>query len=129
MNRDVLILLPFLATTTTAVAFVGLGEYLWRYPRTRLVPGGLKHRWSFGMLTVLMLAVFFVLPFVLVGEYRVAVVASVLTVAVLPTAARQLVREIVDDLREHRRDRRGLFEHAHGCVAREPHGPSRPQAT
>jgi hypothetical protein len=91
--------------------------HLLRHPFTRLWPSFLKHKWIVGLLCVMTLYINFVAPFILVGQYFVGVTSFCLTSMVVFLWKRELLEWIIVDLRNHKANFRGLFQHSSTCPA------------
>jgi hypothetical protein len=112
-------MLTFIFTSSVAVAMMWIARQLlqprWEHLAHRF-PSQLLHRWSLGAFGLLALYVFFVLPFILLGQVIVAVVAFLLTTFIILFFARDVLDWIISDIREHRAQKRKWFEHSDDCV-------------
>ena len=102
-----------------AIAMMWLARALlrprWEHLAHRF-PAQLLHRWSLGGIALLALYAFFCVPFLVLGAYQVAMVGFATATGVVALVGRDVVAWIVDDLREHLAERRGIFEHGKSCV-------------
>lgn len=88
-----------------------LNRYVFKHPTARFIPSPLRHTWFAGLsITV---AIFIVcLPGFLTGFWAVSTLVFVLLLVLFRKKGLQL---LIDDLRLHRKDKRGLFQHSEGC--------------
>jgi hypothetical protein len=115
-------MVTFAVTSLVAIAMLGLARRLLRPRWERLAPYfpvALLHRWSLGSIGLGALFLFFVGPFLLMGEWTVAAAGFAVAAIAVGTCGRDVIAWIVDDLREHRAESRGLFEHSEHCVVHD----------
>lgn len=112
-------MLTYVLTSTTAVVMMWAARQLlqprWEHLAHRF-PAQLLHRWSLGSFGLSALYVFFVLPFFLLGEYVVSIVAFLITTFIILFFARDVLEWIVSDVQEHRAQKRKWFQHSDDCV-------------
>lgn len=109
-------LLVFIVPNAVGLLAVLVTRHLLRNPLSRLYPDRLKHRWSMGIVVVSALYVNFVTPYVLIGQLATAILAFVLTTLAMLVAGQEFLLWILDDLKKHLRERRGLFQHRNQCT-------------
>ena len=86
-------------------------RYAFRHPTTRLVPLPLRHTWFAG-LSIITAVFVFCLPILLTRFWLI----GALTFAVLLFLRRKRsIQLLIDDLKLHRMDKRGLFRHSEDC--------------
>lgn len=94
-----------------ALTILLLIQYVFKNPTTRLIPKALRHTWFAGVGRTVAI-ILFCAPIFLAGNWVVAL--AVLTILIVKFRNKSL-RLIVDDLRNHRRDNRGIFQHSEDC--------------
>lgn len=96
-----------------AIAAIGfsLNSYVYKHPKTRILPDMLRHTWFSGFSQVLSCCLL-CLPFLFTSFWPFAALALILLVAAFP---RRGITLIYDDLRAHSLDGRGLFCHSKNC--------------
>ncbi|NOZ76468.1 MAG: hypothetical protein GXO65_02070 [Euryarchaeota archaeon] len=77
------------------------------------LPRPLYHRWFFGIYSILVVYIFMVIPYLWIGEYKVAVASMFLSTLGFLLIGKDLVRMAMADLRSHFEDGRSPFEHSH----------------
>jgi predicted ABC-type exoprotein transport system permease subunit len=84
---------------------------VFKHPTTRLVPKALRHTWfaGLGRTTAIIL---FCTPMFLAGMWAAAF--TVFTVLMV-TFRKESWMLIIDDLENHRKDKRGIFQHSKDC--------------
>ena len=85
----------------------------------KIVPRSLVHRWTLGTMAIGGLVLFFSVPFFLVGAYAVGVAGLLVVTLVTATFGRDILVWIIDDLKEHWRERRSLFRHSASCIVHQ----------
>lgn len=88
-----------------------LNKYAFKHPTTRLVPKSLRHTWFAG-LSVILAKFIFCLPGFLAGFWALS--ALFFTGLIVKFRDKGL-KLFVEDLRMHRREGRGLFQHSEDC--------------
>jgi len=86
-------------------------SYAFKKPTTRLVPTALRHTWFAG-LSIITCSILVALPGWLLGF---PLVASLTLIAVLFLSRKKGVKLFIEDLKFHRMEGRGLFQHSEGC--------------
>jgi hypothetical protein len=109
-------LLIFPVTSGIALAMALIAWHISWHPLTRILPSYLIHRWTMGIFCAAALYIGFALPFFVIGEYIVAVVSLIPISLILLFWGRPFLIWIVDDLRNHRREKRSAFKHSNKCV-------------
>ncbi|MEM1539617.1 MAG: hypothetical protein QXW82_06100 [Candidatus Bathyarchaeia archaeon] len=95
----------------SAFAIWQLNRYAFKHPTTRLVPKSLRHTWFAG-LSIILANFILCLPGFLTSFW----VLSALFFAILIVKFRDKgVKLFIEDLRVHRREGRGLFQHSEDC--------------
>ena len=112
-------MIAFLMTTAAAMVLMWCARQA-LMPRwavwARVVPRGLVHRWILGTMAIGALVLFFSVPFFLVGAYAVGVAGLLVVTLVTVTFGRDILVWIIEDLKEHWRERRSLTRHSASCV-------------
>jgi hypothetical protein len=120
-------MIVFILTSALALAMMWMARQLlqpkWEHLAHRF-PAQLLHRWSLGLIGLTALYIFFVAPFLLLGQYVVAAASFFVTTIIITLSARDVVDWIVDDIREHRAEKRSFFLHSDNCVVHEHYGRS-----
>ena len=88
-----------------------LNDYVYKHPTTRLVPSPLRHTW-FGGLSIVIATFIFCLPGILTGLWHASILVFMLLLVLFRKRGLQL---LIDDIRMHRKDKRGLFQHSQDC--------------
>jgi hypothetical protein len=112
-------MLTFAIASLAAIALAAFASLLVRPRWPQLapyLPVALLHRWSVGCVGLAALFVFFVGPFLLLGEWAVAAAGLLVATVIVALTCRDVIRWIVEDLRAHRADGRGPFEHSRECA-------------
>jgi len=84
---------------------------VFKHPTTRFVPSSLRHTWFAG-LSITIATFIFCLPGFLTGFWPITTLVLVLLLALFRKKGLKL---LIDDLRLHRKDKRGLFQHSKDC--------------
>lgn len=96
---------------TIGFLILKLNKYTFKHPTTRLVPSSLRHTWFAG-LSIIIATFIFCLPGFFAGFWTVSTVVFAFLLVKFRSRGVQL---FVDDLKSHRRDKRGLFQHSRDC--------------
>lgn len=94
----------------------GISWLILHEPQKRVVPRILKHRWFFGIAGLSALPLIFVIPFVVIGAYSVALAGASLVMLFTATIARIFLVWLIHDVHDHRVSRRSLFSHSRDCM-------------
>ena len=108
--------LAVLGPSLLAVIGIVYARRLYRFPASRLAPDAVKHTWVGGIGYSGVLVGFLMLPPVLLRHWDVAAVALVAAVVMLAGPYREIALGLSGDLRKHRAEGRGLFQHDDTCV-------------
>jgi len=108
--KTLLIYLTILFWTATLIILL-LIQYVFKNPTTRLIPKALRHTWFAGAGRTVAI-ILFCMPIFLAGNYVVAL--TVLTTLIIKFRSKSL-HLIIDDLKNHHRDNRGIFQHSEDC--------------
>ncbi|MEM2779335.1 MAG: hypothetical protein QW791_00480 [Candidatus Bathyarchaeia archaeon] len=88
-----------------------INRYTFKHPTTRLVPKPLRHTWFAGLSVILAIFIF-CLPGLLTSFW---VLSALFFLALLIKFRDKGLKLLIEDLRMHRRDGRGLFQHSENC--------------
>lgn len=95
----------------SAFAIWQLNKYVFRHPTTRLVPQFLRHTWFAG-LSIILATLIFCLPGFLAGFWAATVPVFIILLIKFRDRGLKL---FIEDLEQHRKDGRGLFQHSEDC--------------
>ncbi|MCS7114475.1 MAG: hypothetical protein RMJ15_00455 [Nitrososphaerota archaeon] len=95
----------------SAFAIWLLNKYAFKHPTTRIIPKFLRHTWFAG-LSIIIATFIFCLPGFLAGFW--AITALVLA-ALLVKFRDQGLKLFIEDLKQHKSDGRGIFQHSEDC--------------
>lgn len=90
--------------------------YGFKNSRTRLIPSSLRHTWLAGLGCITATYVYFVVPYIYLGDPSLATVSFIFTTSFLALFGRRSYEWTRNDLRIHKLERRGLFKHSENCV-------------
>jgi hypothetical protein len=96
--------------TIAAIGF-SLNSYVYKHPKTTILPYMLRHTWFSGFSQILSYCLL-CLPFLFTASWPFAIFALALLITVFRNRGIQL---IYDDLRAHSIDNRGVFCHSKNC--------------
>lgn len=88
-----------------------LTQYVFKHPTTNLVPKALRHTWFAGLGRTIAI-ILFCIPIYLIGFRAIALTVLMILAIKFRKESFQL---IIDDLKNHLRDNRGIFQHSEDC--------------
>jgi len=101
---------------TLACWIVGLliwqsNRYVFKHPTARFIPSPLRHTWFAG-LSIIIATFILCLPGFLMGFW---VISSLVFILLLILFRKKGLQLLIYDLRSHKKDGRGLFQHSKDC--------------
>lgn len=102
---------PMILFWAAALFILLLIKYAFRKPTTRLIPKPLRHTWLAGLGRTVAIALLCA-PIFLMGAW---IPATAIFMLLIVKFRRESLLLMIDDLRNHYRDGRGLLEHSKDC--------------
>jgi hypothetical protein len=105
----------FLSSWIVSIALIAITTYVFENPSTRLIPEPLRHTWVAGVSSISAFYIGLVLPYVVLGEYLLLLGSLIFVNLFLATVGKTFYFYIIEDLRIHKKEDRGLFRHSEEC--------------
>lgn len=106
----------FIGCGIVAITILMVTAYGFKNTGTRLVPRSLKHTWLAGLGCVTATYVNFAVPYIFLGDPYLTAASFIFTTSFLILFGRRFFEWMRNDLRIHKFEGRGLFEHSEDCV-------------
>lgn len=105
----------FLTSWIVSLALIAITAYAFKNPSTRLIPEPLRHTWVAGVSSIIAFYIGLVLPYVVLREYFLLLASLIFVNLLLATVGKTFYFWVIEDLRIHKIEGRGLFMHSEEC--------------